>query len=193
MAHFIDGKINGGKAKLPEEFRHKPIEILISPTRVNTALRENIRKAVYAAVGIEPHFISVPLQEVGKLQLEGQFDLYAGTVGLADPDPEGVMSFYLESDTPLIYPMGNDFLKRLDLARREKDTDKKLEQMRAILKDAIDEGDVLPLFHLSTLGIGRSELDFSQVPSSDESVTLSKIRFQDDLSHKANFSTSESP
>jgi hypothetical protein len=122
--------------------------------------------------------ISVPLEEISARKVRGDFDLYAGTMGLADPDPEGIMSFYLEGDTPLIPPNGNDYLARLDAARREKNADVKLGKMRGILHDALCEGYLLPLFHLSTIGVGRSELDFRDIPTSDESVTLSKIRFR---------------
>ncbi len=162
---------------LPDAYKNKPLDILISPARVPPALQENIRRAIVSATGIEPHFISVPLEEVSAHKVRGDFNLYAGTMGLADPDPEGVMSFYLEGDTPLIHSLGNDYLARLDAARKEKESDKKLAQMRSILRSALNEGYLLPLFHLSTVGVGRKGLDFSQIPSSDESVTLSKIRF----------------
>ena len=72
-------------------------------------------------------------------------------------------------------PNGNNFLDQLNLARKEADKNKRLIKMRRILNDAIAQGYVLPLFHLSTIGIGRPELDFSRVPISDESVTLCKI------------------
>ncbi len=163
--------------RLPEKYRKAPLRILISPARVSADLAANIRRVVTAATGVEPHFISVPLDQVGARKASGDFDLYAGTIGLADPDPEGVMSFYLEGNTPLIHPNGNNFIARLDAARKEPNADARLAQMRTILGDALRAGDLLPLFHLSTVGIGRPELDFGQIPTSDESVTLSKIRF----------------
>lgn len=169
-------------AKLPLHFQTKPIDVLISPARVTPVLKENIRRVLLQATGINPNFISVPLEQVPISKVKGDFDLYAGTVGMADPDPEGIMSFFLESDAPLIHSTpqngGHAYLERLDAARKEKDTDKKHGLMRSILSDAVCSGDMLPLFHLSTIGIGRRELDFSNIPSSDESVTLSKIRFR---------------
>jgi hypothetical protein len=50
--------------------------------------------------------------------------------------------------------------------------------MAAIMTDATCKGHTLPLYHISTVGIGRPELDFSNVPLTDESITLSKIRFK---------------
>lgn len=163
---------------LPERFKSKPLDILVSPARVTPDLQENIRRTVLSATGVEPRFISVPLEEVGARKARGDFDLYAGTVGLADPDPEGIMSFYLEGDAPLIQSKGNNFLARLDAARKEKNGETKLGKMRGILRDALCEGYLLPMFHLSTVGVGRGELDFRQISASDESVTLSKIRFR---------------
>jgi MarR-like DNA-binding transcriptional regulator SgrR of sgrS sRNA len=163
---------------LPKIFSSKPIEILISPERITPALKENIRKTILKTVGVEPKFISVSLDEIRKTKVKGEYDLYAGTVGLADPDPEGAMSFYLEGEAPVIRSEGTDFLARLDSARKEKNSEKRVVQMRTLLRDAVCDGHVLPLFHLSTVGIGRPEMDFSGIPTSDESVTLSRIQFR---------------
>lgn len=164
--------------KLPDRFRNKPIEILFSSARVSSALQQNVRRVISEATGREPRFISVELNKLGDALVGGDYDLYMGTVGLADPDPEGAMSYYLEGEAPVIQSAGNRFLERLDSARKEKSQEAKLSQMRSILTDAVCEGYILPLFHLSTIGIGRAELDFSQISTSDESVTLSKIRFR---------------
>lgn len=88
------------------------------------------------------------------------------------------MSFYFKGENPVI-PSGDErFVTRLDAARKEQDPRKKLEQMRAIVVDAVCKGHILPLFHLSTVGLAREELDLSSITASDESVTLSKIRFR---------------
>jgi hypothetical protein len=69
-------------------------------------------------------------------------------------------------------------VKLLDAARAVADPVQRVTAMRKIVSDAVASGYVLPLMHLSTVGIGRGELDFSKVSPSDESVTLSKIRFR---------------
>lgn len=167
-----------GNITLPDRFQKKPVEILITPARVSEVLRKNIEKAIERATGVKPVFVSVPLEDLRTKKIAGEYDLYAGTVGLADPDPEGVMSFYLEGDAPVIPSKGSNFLERLDTARKQANTEKKLTQMRSILHDAVCEHYLLSLFHLSTIGIARRELDLSKVPQSDESVTLSKVRFK---------------
>ena len=160
------------------EATRKKLTVLISPARVSPQLRDNIEAAVTAVTGDKPDFISLPLQEAFKLRDKGEFDLYAGTYGIADPDPEGIMSFYFEGNLPPV-PSGDEkFVARLDEARKEQKQVKRISAMRQIVRDAVCAGHILPLFHVSTIGIGRKELDFSSVPTSDESVTLSKVRFR---------------
>jgi hypothetical protein len=64
--HFEESKKE--KTNLPAIFKTRPLEILISPTRVGPKLKENIKNAILAATGIEPRFISIPLQEVTPLK-----------------------------------------------------------------------------------------------------------------------------
>jgi hypothetical protein len=88
------------------------------------------------------------------------------------------MSYYFEGDLPVVPKSKEDFISRLDTARKEQVPEKRIAQMRSIVSDAACRGHILPLFHVSTIGIGRPELDFDEIPLSDESVTLSKIRFR---------------
>ena len=127
---------------------------------------------------MNPTSSPVPLQEAFKRRGTGDFDIYFGGYGLADPDPEGVMSFYFE-ETALWWLPGQRSLLQDSISHgRNQTKQKRLSQMRSILGDAFCKGYFLPLFHLSTIGLGRAELDFSSIPTSEESVTLSKIRFK---------------
>ncbi len=162
---------------IPKTFQLHPLRILISPSRVSSQLQQNLKKAFTALTGIAPVFVSVPLEELDAHLTKGDADIYVGTVGLADPDPEGAMSYYLETKPPTIATIGNDFLKRLDLARKQADPRERLRIMRSILSDAVCEGYLLPMFHLSTIAIARPELDLSAIPDTDESATLSKIKW----------------
>lgn len=172
--NFRDDKRN---ESLPDQFKHRPIEVMLSRARVSSELQENIRALLRSATGIEPKFIEIAMSDYTKKRLEGHFDIYAGTVGLADPDPEGAMSFYLDNNPPVVAKGDGKYVKLLDEARHENNPEKRVSLYRKILTDSTHEGRVLPLFHLSTVGIGRPELDFSKIPLSEESVTLSKVRF----------------
>ncbi len=164
-------------AKFPETFKNKSLRILISPSRVTPVLQENIKKMLVKA-GVNPAFEALPLDQIGDREKKGDFDVYIGSMGLADPDPEGIMSYYFEGATPVVLSGKESFVAKLDTARNEKDERARLKLMRKLMTEATLKGHILPLFHMSTVGIGREELDFSSVPSSDESVTLSKIRFR---------------
>lgn len=168
-----------GEPSLPVTFRKRPLEILITPTRIHPQLRENLKVALTRATGISPKFISVELDESYQRMIRGDFDLYAGTAPIAYPDSEEMASSYFEGKTPLIYSSGNQYLKRIYATRTLKDGPEKIGKTRTILHDAVCDGNILPFFHLSTLVMARSELDLKQIPESDESISLSKIRFKE--------------
>jgi ABC-type transport system substrate-binding protein len=165
-------------AKLPDEYRKRPIQILLSSARINNVLRNNIEVEIQHLTGLKPEIISIPLQDVGKRRKQDDYDFYAGTIGMADPDPEGIMSYYFEGDLPMVPTSTDNYVKKLDTARLEKNNEIRYRRMSKIMTEATCKGHVLPLFHVSTIGIGRKELDFSEVPTTDESITLSKIRFK---------------
>ncbi|MBI2712762.1 MAG: hypothetical protein HYX41_07920 [Bdellovibrio sp.] len=162
---------------LPETFQERPIEVLISPARVPRILQENLRLILKDITGINPHFISVPLDEVYRYRLLGNFDLYAGSIGIGEPDPDALLSFYLEGDMPILYP--DEHLKQhLRLSKATLHHQKKASHLRSILREATCAGHILPLFHLSTMGVGTRNLDFSHISDADESIRLSKILFK---------------
>jgi MarR-like DNA-binding transcriptional regulator SgrR of sgrS sRNA len=162
---------------VPKVFTKRPVQILISKSRVSPALQANIESALNGA-GLQYELRFTTLDKISENKKKGDYDIYIGTMGLADPDPEGVMSYYFEGNTPVVQPGNESFLKSLDAARKIKDSQARIRALRGVMTEATEKGHILPLFHLSTVAIGRSNLDFSSVPKSDESVTLSKIRFK---------------
>ena len=176
--HDLHFKCDESDAKLPEKYKKNPVRVLLSPARINSILRANLESEIERVTGVKPVIVSIPLQEVGSRRKGIDYDFYAGTIGMADPDPEGIMSYYFEGDLPMVPPSAENYVAKLDQARKEPDREKRLKLMTAIMTDATCKGHTLPLYHLSTVGIGRPELDFSNVPLTDESITLSKIRFK---------------
>jgi MarR-like DNA-binding transcriptional regulator SgrR of sgrS sRNA len=167
------------KASLPAAFKNRPLEILLSPERVSPTLKQNIHDEILRITGHAPHIIEIPMSELFPRYWKADYDFYAGTYGLADPDVEGLMSFYFENDFRVIPEIDEHFIDRIDRARKILNEDEKIAAMRTIMTEATYKGHIVPLFHLSTMGIARGEIDLSQVPITDESVTLSKIRFQE--------------
>jgi len=166
------------KEALPTEFKDRPLEVMFCRARVSLELQNNLSKALTKATGNTPKFSEIDVSEQVAKITEGKFDLYVGTMGLADPDPEGVMSYYIENNPSVIPKSDGVYIKRLDTARKESDPKKRIQHFQRILTEATLKGYVIPLFHLSTVGLGGKDLDFSQVPTSEESVTLSKVRFR---------------
>ena len=164
--------------KIPSDCKSRALDIVVSRVSVSKQIQENIRAAVRKLTGIEPRIIPIAVNEMESTFAKGDYDFYVGVFGLADPDPEGFMSFYIEGESPIIQTQDGKFVKRLDLARKEKDNESRLSSMRSILRDAVCEGYIFPVFHLSTIGIARPGLDLSHIPESDESVTLSSVRFR---------------
>lgn len=164
-------------APMPDVFKKRPVKILVSKSRVNPKLQANLESA-FKEAGLACDFTFTSLDKISENKKKGEYDLYVGTMGLADPDPEGVMSYYFEGDTPVVQAGNESFLKNLDDARKIQDRSKRLKAMRSVMTDATLKGHILPVFHLSTVGIGRPDLDLNLIPKSEESVTLSKIRFK---------------
>jgi MarR-like DNA-binding transcriptional regulator SgrR of sgrS sRNA len=169
-----------GTVELPEEFKRRPVKVLCPGSLPTARHVQNIRTALTKALGIEPELQCIPLEQSGPRRIKGDYDFYMGTFGLADPDPEGFMSYYFEGDAPIIPPGSDNFVKRFDALRKEKDEQIRLKKMRELLSDAKNKGYILPLFHVSGVGLARPEIDLSHVPTTDESITFSKVRFKAD-------------
>jgi ABC-type oligopeptide transport system substrate-binding subunit len=161
-----------------KELHGKKLEILGATERILPQMAENIKRAVKLATGREPSLTLLPLQEAFKRRQVGDYDIYFGAYGLDDPDPEGAMSFYFENENSVIPSGDENYVGQLDKARKEQDKGKRFILMRKMLSDSVCKGYVLPLFNYSTVEVGRPEVDFSEVPSSDETATLSKIRIK---------------
>ena len=163
---------------IPSSVKARSLKVMYSSARVPKQLAANFSKSIAEATGHPIESVEIDISQYIQKLKEADYDIYLGTMGLADPDPEGVMSFYLENDPPVIPKNDGKLIKRLDEARKYQDQSKKLIAFRSILTDAVKEGLLLPLFHLSTVGLARPEIDLSHIPSSEESMTLSKIRFK---------------
>jgi MarR-like DNA-binding transcriptional regulator SgrR of sgrS sRNA len=164
------------RVELPKRFRLKPLEVMLS-SMIPEAFHKNLSKALTGAMGKEPKMTVIDLGDMVQKKLEGNYDLYFGFTGLADPDPEGLMSYYIDNRPAVIPQKDKVFLQKLDKARKIANRDQRVSAFRKILSDAVDQGYFLPLFHLSTLAIFTSELDLSEIPMSEETVTFSKVRF----------------
>ncbi|MBX2994070.1 MAG: hypothetical protein KF681_04595 [Bdellovibrionaceae bacterium] len=171
----------GSEAKLPEVFRKKPLEILAAESRMSEILQRNIRSTIKKLTGIEPTFKLVSLADFEKTRAAGNFDFVAGSLPVNDPNVEGAMGFFFGLTPPIIPNAGEgskDFQARVKNARLKPDHLERNLEYRRIFTEATREGSLLPLFHYSTIVIAKEGIDLSQVPTTDETISFSKVRFK---------------
>jgi MarR-like DNA-binding transcriptional regulator SgrR of sgrS sRNA len=169
-------------APLSHGTKSRPLEILGIDSRVSKALRENIRVAIEEVTGVSPVFKMVSAGEAEKTRAAGQYDLWAGALPVNDANVEGALGYIFGFDPPFIPDAGTD--ERKSFHKRVLDAKKVLDQLsrngiyRKVFSDAINEGSILPLFHFSTIAMAKNGIDLSAVPTTDETVTFSKVRFK---------------
>ena len=172
-------KLKGGNL-VPEQFKKKPLELLAAAGRVDQTLRENISKSIAALTGHKPHFIMVPLSEFEKARAAGHYDILVGSIPVNDPNVEGAVSFFFGMSPAFIPNSGEgsgDFKARAINARNLEEP-KRNAEYRKVFTQAVVDGCLLPLFHFSSIVVARNGIDLSRVPTSDETVAFSKVRFK---------------
>lgn len=169
------------EARIPATFNKKPLEILAADSRVGETLQKNIKLVLKEITGIEPKFVLVSLSEFEKKRAEGSYDLVAGSLPVNDPNVEGSMGFFFGLTPPIIPNAGigaKDFQARVKAARNNTDQLARNLEYRKIFTDATREGSLLPLFHFSTMVIAKKGIDLTEVPTTDETVAFSKVKFK---------------
>jgi hypothetical protein len=144
-------------------------------------LKRNLRSTIKDLTGIEPILKLVSLAEFEKSRAEGNYDFIAGSLPVNDPNVEGSMGFFFGLTPPIIPNAGEgskDFQGRVKKARLNPDHLERNLEYRRIFTEAALEGSLLPLFHYSTIVIAKEGIDLSQVPTTDETVAFSKVRFK---------------
>jgi hypothetical protein len=172
-------KLVSGNA-VPEQFKRKPLELLAAIGRVDQVLRENISVAIEKVTGVKPHFQMVPLSDFDKARAAGQYDILVATIPVNDPNVEGAVSFFFGMSPQLIPNSGEglgDFKARA-IAARNWEPSKRNAEYRKVFTQSVADGCLLPLFHFSSIVVAREGIDLSKVPTSDETVAFSKVRFK---------------
>lgn len=169
------------EVKVPETLRKKPLEILAAESRMSEILQRNIKSTIKGLTGVEPIFRLVSLAEFEKTRAAGNYDFVAGSLPVNDPNVEGAMGFFFGLTPPIIPNAGDgpkDFQARVKKARLLSDHLERNLEYRRIFTAATQEGTLFPIFHYSTVVIAKDGIDLSQVPTTDETVAFSKVRFK---------------
>lgn len=174
-------KKKSGPTDVPTALKKHPLEILGADSRLSGSLQENLKNAIKAATGIAPVFKIVSLSDFEKARAAGQYDLLAASLPVNDPNVEGAMGFFFGL-TPSIIPNAGEgsknFQARVQGARKFADQLERNLEYRKIFTEATHEGSLLPIFHYSTMVIAKEGIDLNQVPTTDETVAFSKVRFK---------------
>jgi MarR-like DNA-binding transcriptional regulator SgrR of sgrS sRNA len=169
-----------GRNAIPESFKAKPLQFLAAVGRLGETLKDNISEAVEKLTGHKPKFIMVPLNEFDKARADGKYDILIATIPVNDPNTEGAVSFIFGMNPPLIANSGEgagDFRART-IAARDWEVSKRNAEYRKVFTQAVIDGCLLPLFHFSSIVVAREGIDLSKVPTTDETVAFSKVRFK---------------
>lgn len=180
---IFDPEFKASKAipEIPSRFKGKTLELLSAEGRLGAALKQNITEILKQLTGQAPHFTIVPLSGFEKARAAGDYDILVASLPVNDPNVEGAVSFFFGMTPPLIPNSTNDgagnFKARIVAARSLEEARRNAEY-RKVFTQSIQDGCLLPLFHFSSIVIAREGIDLSRVPTSDETVAFSKVRFK---------------
>ena len=168
-------------ASLPEIFKKRPLVVLGAESRLDDVLKKNISTTIKAATGMEPQFKLVSLSEFEKTRAGGDYDFLAGALPVNDPNIEGAIGFYFGL-TPAIIANGGtektDYKKQIEDAKKLTEQSERSLVYRKVFASATEQGCVLPLFHYATVVIAKSGLDLSKIPTTDKTISFSKVRLE---------------
>lgn len=180
VVHDPEFQIKNSSDDMPAQFRQKSLEILLPDGRIGATLKNNLSEILKALTSNKPKFKVVPLADFEKERASGQYDILVATLPVNDPNVEGAVSFFFGMTPPLIPNSDDgvgDFRKRIATARSFEEKKRNIEY-RKVFTQSVQDGCLLPLFHFSSVVVARNGIDLSRVPTSDETVAFSKIRFK---------------
>lgn len=164
---------------VPEKFKNRPLNILGIEAKLSPQLAENLVAAIKDITGVEPKIRTVPLGELDKARSASEYDFLVGSLPVNDANVEGALGYIFGMHPPFIPNAGtNNFHDRVLAAKRLASQPERNLEYRKVFADAINEGCILPLFHFSTVVLTKSGIDLSMVPTTDETVAFSKVRFK---------------
>ena len=166
---------------LPEKYKKDALTIMAIESKMDENLKSNISTEIKRLTGVEPRFKLIPLSDLEKNRTSNDYDIFAAALPVNDPNVEGAIGFYFGL-TPPVIPNGagesEDFKKQIEAAKKLLEENQRIAQFRKIFTKATQAGCVLPLFHYSTVVLAKDGLDLSAIPTTDETISFSKVRFK---------------
>lgn len=168
---------------LPLRYKKNPLVFLGAESRLEEKIINNLKTSIKSLTGIEPQFKIVPLNEFEKARAAGDYDLLAGALPVGDPNVEGAIGFIFGLRPPIIPNAGEsedkNFNLQIEKASKLEDSSGKSLVYKKIFTKATDEGCVLPLYQYSNVVLTKQGLDLSGIPSTDETISFAKVRFNE--------------
>ena len=157
-----------------------PVQLTMFSSPTLESMNNDLTQQLSKLAGTKANLDLPPITKLDEITKEGNFDILALSFAVADPSFEGAMSFFIERDPPMIQSMPGefDFAAQLRQARALSTSEERANSMRKIIIAAQEAGHFVPLFHFSSLAIGKPGIDLSLIPNSDEVVPFSKVRFK---------------
>lgn len=148
---------------------------------ISNLLRQNIIEVLKEITGVTPVIKAVPLGDIEKLRVAGDYDILAASIPVNDLNVDGAMAFFFGL-TPPLFPGAGDgsknFRLRIENTKKLNNQSERNAEYRKIMTEATQDGCLLPLFHFSTVVIAKKDISLSPIQTTDEAVAFSKVRFK---------------
>lgn len=159
---------------------NRPLKIILPDTFAGKTVAKYLGSALKELLEKSPEIQVLPVNDINGHLEAGDYDILATNFGVADPNFDGAMSFFIERNPPFIQsgPGKLDFASQVRDARGILDNKMRAAAMRKIIVSAQEAGLVLPLFHFATMAVAKPGVDISKLPHTDETIHFQKIRFE---------------
>lgn len=148
---------------------------IISSTGPSTDYHKTLLKPLFLSLGLEVDWTEVPKQvfmETLYSEKQKDFDFALYDFGVADPEPATWMGLVLKKK--MIESTKED-IDSYAKAIENKEFGREVSELSEILTVAARRGSYLPLFHFSTIVLGKDNIDFKHIRKLDETINYSQL------------------
>lgn len=134
-------------------------------------------KTYLSSIGIKARFTTIEIDELKKAQSKpNKFDFLIFSFGVADPSPVTWLSLVLESEINFIGDYDGKVRTEFQTIKKNRSPQERIAKLKFLMKQAGETGLYSPLAHYSSIAVGNSNIDFSNIFNTDETVDITKLR-----------------
>ena len=104
-----------------------------------------------------------------------KYDLKLLSFGVADPEAATWLSLVMNKDRPIVEFSDSDSKKFEKIMKRHSGNEYEVKELKELLASIGERGSYLPLFHFSTMSIGKPGINFDKISELDETINYSKL------------------